>query len=153
MEENEPKAIVHEVDGKLILEDPFAVAVIRGINIAKCNTVHEYNSNRIQHFKERLLFKKLPVSEWLIIIANVDDQHGKVVANALMPGYDWDQYRSIGQVPYARGLTTRVYIQSVLDVIDPVAAEELRAVTDKVITVVIDAGIAVVFTEEVHNDC
>ncbi len=82
------------------------------------------------------------------MILNVDDPNGSVIADILMPGYDWQQFRDQGQVPFARGLTSREAMQEVLDTLDPEEAERLREATDdRAAVVMMDHGVIKVYFE------
>jgi hypothetical protein len=144
--EEQKEPTIHKVDGKNVLFDEVAAGVILGVAKANCKVTYDMNEDRKHHFKLRHIERKLLDTEWLVIIANVDTTVGQVVADALMPGYDWDQYRNAGQVPYARGLASRKYIQEVLDIADPIGADDLRSVEQCIATVVIDFNTAVVYT-------
>ncbi|HMG13699.1 MAG TPA: hypothetical protein VK571_10995 [Gemmatimonadaceae bacterium] len=55
----------------------------------------------------------------MLLILNVDDLLGDELAAMLMPGHDWQAYRDQGQVPFARGLAGRQWMQGILELLDP----------------------------------
>jgi hypothetical protein len=102
------------------------------------------NVERVIHFKQRLADRNLDASQAVIVILNVDDEKGAILADALMPGQNWQEFRDRGEVPFARGLATRPGVQEYLDAIDKEAAAKLKEMTH-VAVVVIDHGVAEVF--------
>ena len=78
------------------------------------------------------------------MILNVDDPNGSQIAEALMPGHNWQENRDRGEVPFARGLAVREDIQDAIEFFDNEAATELRKMTDLAV-VVVDHGVAAVF--------
>jgi hypothetical protein len=135
---------VHEVDGQLVLDDPDAVAMMRAVGKHNCRAMLEANADRVEHFKRRLADRGLTASDAVIVILNVDDMHGGMIADILMPGFNWQEVRDRGEVPIARGLAMREGIQEVLGAFDTEAAEKLRGMTE-VAVVVVDHGVAEIF--------
>jgi len=83
-------------------------------------------------------------SSVVIVLINVDDVHGGPIAEALMPGHDWQEYRDRGELPVARGLAGREGIEAVLADFDKEAAVKLK-VTKGIAVVVVDHGVAEIF--------
>jgi len=137
-------AKVHEVEGQLILEDPIAIGVINAINKTNCNNTYVLNLDRIVYFANRAAILEKTEKETVIVLINVDDKNGNVLANTLMPNYNWQQYRDIGQIPYARGLANRNLVQDYLSCMDEQAADKLAKMTELAV-VVVDYGVAEVF--------
>jgi len=81
----------------------------------------------------------------VITVINVDDVHGGPIADALMPGFNWQEIRDRGEVPFARGLAMREGVQGLLGTFDKEAADKLRNMTD-VAVVVVDHGVAEIFS-------
>jgi hypothetical protein len=141
-------------DGELVLIDPTAEGVIAAVEhhnflIAKKNCVRtlEMNSDRIQHFRNRAKELGKTAADVVIVLANVDTQLGEIIADALMPGYNWQEIRNLNQVPFARGLAERGGIQGFLDIADKQAAEKLSSSRfDTVSVVVFDHGVCEVFS-------
>ena len=81
----------------------------------------------------------------MIVLLNVDDEHGGVLADILMPGADWQVFRDQGQVPFARGLAERAGIQSAVESLDVEAGAELAAIQGEAAVVVMDFGVVGIF--------
>lgn len=141
---DESRAVVREIDGELALDDPDAVAVIRAVEKQNCRRTLVLNAGRVAHFKKRLTERGLTASDAVIMIVNVDDFYGGPLADALMPGMNWQEIRDRGEVPFARGLAGREGIQEAIATFDQEAAEKLQEMTD-VAVVVVDHGVAEVF--------
>lgn len=139
-----PRAVVREVNGQIVLDDPDAVAMIRTISKHNCQNTLKLNEDRVEHFKHRLVERGMTADQAVIVLLNVDDVHGGPLADALMPGHNWQEIRDRGEVPFARGLVMREGIQEVLEVFDEEAAKKLKGMSD-VAVVVIDHGVAEVF--------
>jgi hypothetical protein len=150
---DEPTArIVGELpDGTVLMEDPEAEGVIaaveehnRRVNKENCKRTLSAQYDRVRHFVTRIKERGDDPREVVITLINVDDPHGGPLADILMPGVDWQQFRDRGETPYARGLAGREGIEEALKLFDPEAAEKLRDVED-IACVVIDHGVAEVF--------
>ena len=139
-----PRAVVREVDGKLVLDDPDAVAMIHAVGKHNCKNTLELNADRVKHFKRRLGERGMTADKAVIVLLNVDDVHGGPLADALMPGHNWQEIRDRGGIPFARGLAMREGIQEALGIFDADAANKLKGMTD-VAVVVVDHGVAEVF--------
>jgi hypothetical protein len=138
-----PRATVREIDGQLVLDDPDAVAVATAVALYNCTAVFDANAERVEHFAKRIEEKGLTSADVVIVILNVDT-NGAVLAEGLMPGHNWQEYRDRGEIPFARGLAGREGIQGVLEVLHPESAKEL-AMIEGVAAVVVDYGVAAVF--------
>ncbi|MBI4020869.1 MAG: hypothetical protein HY369_01365 [Candidatus Aenigmarchaeota archaeon] len=139
-----PRAVVRMVGGKPVLDDPDAVTMVRAVEKHNCRATLEANADRVAHFVRRAAERGLSASEAVIVVLNVDDVHGGQLANVLMPGHDWQQFRDRGEIPTARGLAPRNFIQDLLGTFDEEAATKLQAMTGLAV-VVIDRGVAEVF--------
>lgn len=145
---DEPRAVVREIDGQLVLDDPAALAVVRATQKHNCRVTFEGNADRVAHFKQRLEDLQLATSDFVIVILNVEDLHGGPIAEKLMPGHDWSQYRDAGMIPFARGLAERGGVQGILELMkDDEAAAKLRDM-DGLAVVVVDYEVAEVFPVE-----
>ncbi len=141
-----PTAVVRRVNGELVVDDPDACAIFRVVQKHNCRVTLDLNADRIAYFKHRLSERGLTAAQAVIVILNVDDPNGAVLAEVLMPGHNWQEYRDRGEVPFARGLAMRDGIQKALGVIDKDAAEKLEEMTDvAVAVVVVDCGVAEIF--------
>ena len=143
-EANYPRAVVHEIDGKLVLDDPDAVAVIHAVEKHNCRNTLEMNADRVEHFKRRLAERGMTAGQAVIVLLNVDDVHGGPLADVLMPGVNWQEIRDRGEVPFARGLAMREGIHEALGIFDKEAVVKLQSMTE-VAVVVVDHGVAEVF--------
>lgn len=139
-----PRAVVREIGGQLVLDDPDALALIQVVEKNNCKTTFNIHIERIEHFKSRVKALNLSGQDVVIIIANVDDHNGGPIANVLMPGYNWQAIRDNQEVPFARGIAKRDGIQGYLEMFDNHASEKLRCMTELAV-VVIDHGVAEIF--------
>ena len=144
-EDDLPQATVHSVNGGLVLVDPVGAAMISAVEKLNCEQTLKNNADRVTHFKNRLSERGMSPNDAVIVILNVDDPHGGPLAEVLMPGEDWQQYRDRGEVPFARGLAMRPGIQEALASFDQDAAAKLLSVVDDVAVVVVDHGVAEIF--------
>lgn len=138
-------AVGRKIDGQLVLDDPQAVAVFRAVGKHNCLDTLIINDDRVAYFKSRMTERGFSADQVVIVIVNVDDINGGPLADALMPGTDWQQFRDQGQVPFARGLAGRPNIQEIVADFDKEAAEKLEAMPGITAVVVVDHGVAEVF--------
>ena len=138
------EAVVRVVDGKTVLDDPVAVEVAKTVAKYNCGITLISNSDRVEHFKHRMAKLGKTAADAVIVVLNVNDIHGGLLADKLMPGVNWQEIRDRGEVPFARGLAVREGIQEALDIFDKEAAAKLRNMTS-VAVVVVDHGVAEVF--------
>ncbi len=141
---NVTAAVVRKDNGEIVLVDPEVIAVIGAVGKYNCKNTLEINSDRVDHFKQRLTERGMTADEAVIVLLNVDDVHGGPLADVLMPGHDWQEIRDRGEVPFARGLAVRNGIQQALGIFDEDAAMKLKGMTE-VAVVVVDHGVAEVF--------
>lgn len=139
---DEPKAFVREVDGQLVLEDPDAVAMIRVVEKHNCVEMAKAQADRVRHFVGRVQDKGLRPEDVVITIINVDDARGAVLAEALMPGHDWQAYRDRGEVPFARGLAGRGGVEDFVTAFDKDAGRKFQEMKDDLLVVIVDRGVA-----------
>lgn len=140
-----PTTVVREIKGQLVIDDPVAVAMIHAVAKHNCKNTLELNTDRVKHFKNRLAERGMTADQAVIVLLNVDDVHGGPLADALMPVHNWQEFRDNGEIPFARGLAMRNFIQEALETFDKEAATKLRSMSD-VAVVVVDHGVAEVFT-------
>jgi hypothetical protein len=151
MSEEPTARIVGELpDGTVLMEDPAADGMIaavethnRIINKKNCGRTLIEQCDRVQHFVNRIKERGDDPRDVVITLIRVDDPHGGPLADALMPGMNWQLFRDRGEAPYARGLAGREFIQDALELFDPEAAKKLRLM--HIACVVIDHGVAEVF--------
>lgn len=111
-----------------------------------CDDTLALQTERVAHFKRRVAERGESPQAVVIVLINVDDVHGRDMADALMPGQEamWQGFRDQGQTPFARGLAGRAGVQRCLDFISAAAGAKLRAVPGLAV-VVIDHGTAAVY--------
>lgn len=138
-------------DGTLIMDDPTAEGVIAAveshnyrINKQNCELTFIEQKERVQHFVDRMHERGDDPQKVIITLINVDDPHGGPIADILMPGMDWQQFRDQGLTPYARGLAGRESIEEILEMFDSHAAKQSKTIGG-IACVVIDHGVAAVF--------
>jgi len=102
------------------------------------------NAEHLERFTRRVQELGRDGSDTVITLLNVDDPKGGILANILMPGHDWQQYRDAGEIPVARGLAGKDGIPEFLEGVGYAdAAVELSA-TNALKVVVLDSGVALV---------
>ncbi|MDO8577254.1 MAG: hypothetical protein Q7R55_00025 [Candidatus Wildermuthbacteria bacterium] len=141
---NATDAVVREVKGQLVLDDPEAMAMSGAVSKHNCKNTLEINADRVKHFRRRLAERGMTADRAVIVLLNVDDVHGGPLADVLMPGHNWQEIRDRGEVPFARGLAMREGIQEALSTFDKDAATKLQSMAE-VAVVVVDYGVAEVF--------
>ena len=140
-----PQAIVREMDGQLVLDDPAALAMIQAVGKHNCARTLEVNADRVAHFKKRVAELCLSTEDVVIVVLNVDDPNGELLADALMPGNNWQEIRDRGETPFARGIAKREGLQGALEILDKAAAEKLQNMKGLVV-VVVDHCVAEIFS-------
>jgi len=106
------------------------------------------NAERMKHFKRRVEELGRSGKDTVITLIDVDDPVGKVLADMLMPGHDWQRYRDAGEIPVSRGLAAKDAIPEFLvDAGYRLAANELLS-TDDLRAVVLSSGVALVLDVE-----
>jgi hypothetical protein len=139
------KPTVRVVAGELVLDDPAAFATVQVIGKHNCRATLDYQIDRVVHFETRMKVLNKSTDDVVIVLINVDEALGSAVANALMPGVNWQEIRDRGEIPFARGLAERGGIQELLDKVDEAAAAKLR-IGKGVVVVVMDHGAVEVFS-------
>lgn len=139
-----PRAVVREVDGQLVLDDPDALAVFRAVAKSNCKSLFSINLERVDHFAHRMKVAGHSPAHVVIVLINVDDVHGAVIAEALMPGHNWQEIRDRGELPIARGLAGREGLEEALGSFDKDASDKLK-VAEGIAVVVVDHGVAEIF--------
>jgi hypothetical protein len=143
---DQPRATVRMVDGQPVLDDPLAVELIKAVEKHNCRQTPAVNADRVRYFAQRMIDRGDSPADTMIVVLCMDDPHAVPVGDALMPGFDWAAIRARGEIPFARGLAKREFIQAMLDAIDPAAAAKLRAIAGAAV-LVMDHGVAEIFTE------
>jgi hypothetical protein len=147
------RAIVKKIDGRLVLDDPDAVAVAKAVALHNCRTSFDLQRERIRHFARRA--RELGREDSLaIVLLNVDDPNGGPLADVLMPNQDamWQALRDDGQVPFARGLAERMGIEKLVLALDKEAGETMKAIhrlpSQGLPVVVMDQGVVLVLASD-----
>lgn len=141
---DEPQARV-EVgpDGQLILIDPMAVAVAKAVAKHNCKNTLAANADRVDHFRRRVVELGRNPNDTVIVLANVDDMAGSILAEALMPGFSWEEIRARGEIPFARGLAAREGVVEFIKTVDPEIVVEENP--QQVQIIVVDHGTCEIF--------
>lgn len=148
----QPAACIRAINGQLVLDGPAALGVFRDVAKHNCGGLFDANAERIQHFARRVQERGLTAQEVVITVINVDDVHGRILADMLLPGHDWQAYRDRGEIPVARGLSGRDGIQGALALIDADAAKKLQEAAGLCV-VVVDQGTAEVYQISQETPC
>lgn len=136
--------VVRVVGGLLVLDSSFDLAATTAIEKFNCWSTFGRNVERILHFMGRLKDHGLSKDEAVIVILNVDVPFGRALADALMPGHDWQTIRDRGEVPFARGIAMREGLELAVVEFDREAATKMKA-TEGIVVLVVDYGVAEVF--------
>lgn len=139
-----PTAVVREVDGQLVLDDPVGLAVLTAVEKCNCASTVKLQQERILYFLGRIRQRGLDPKQVIVVIINVDDPHGNPIAEGLMPGHNWQEYRDRGETPYARGIAQREGLIEAVSLFDEQAAYKMKHMLRPAV-LVIDYGVAEVF--------
>jgi hypothetical protein len=127
----------------LVLHDPAAEGMVAAVEahnrkIAKenCRYLFESQAAHIEYFQQRYIASGAGPGDVIIVLVQVDDPYGAVLAEALMPGYDWQAFRDRGEAPLARGLAGRPGIAEAVAFLDPEAGKRLEAIQGLAVAVV-----------------
>ena len=136
--------VTTDEEGRVVLFDPEAAALIQAVNAQNCRAFYQANADGVTHFCQRFREKGYRPADVCMIIADVDDPNGAQVADVTMPGHDWDSVRAQGLRPVARGLYDREIIQKMVEIIDPIAGEQMRTING-LVAAVVSSGTALIF--------
>ncbi len=142
-EDQPPYAIVK--NGKIVLIDPTAHALMQAVNKHNCENTYLAQLDKINHFKNRITEKELDPQSVVINIIHVDARYGFEIAEMLMPGHDWQQYRDKGEEPFASGISLKEGIIEIIATFDKEAAEKLKQMKE-IPVVVINYGVVEIFS-------
>lgn len=131
--------------GELILIDPEAVACATAVAKLNCRSTLVANADRVAHFVARITALDRSPDDVMIVVINVDTEIGGLLADALMPGHDWQAVRDAGQVPFARGLAGRPTMVDFVARVDAVEAEKMQRARFRPIVLVVDHGVVAAF--------
>lgn len=130
-------------NGELVLIDPMAYAVAKAVSKHNCKNTLEANADRVIHFRNRVVERGLNPQNTVIVVANVDDTAGGILADALMPGFNWDEIRQRGEIPFARGLAARDGVIEFVKKVDPEIVIDDNP--EQVQVIVVDHGTCEIF--------
>lgn len=133
--------ITHACDGTLVLVDPAASAMIAALGKDACKSLLAANAERLAHYAG------LNRDDVCFVLLDVDDARGAALADVLMPGHDWQQYRDRGEKPLARGLATLDGMIGVLEQIQEGLASAWMHCGDNDLPVVVMTEGAVLVTQ------
>ncbi len=107
--------------------------------INKCAEFFAANADRVRYFTDRVKELGRSGADTVIVVIDVDDPtgHGALLADLLMPGEDWQQYRDKGDIPVARGLVAKEQFPGILADLGYLKAAEELARTDELSVVVL----------------
>ncbi len=137
-------ATIREVNGRLVLDDPDALAMVRALEKHNCRGTLSVNADRVAAFDARAKERGFSYRDAVIVVLMVDDPNAAMMADVLMPGHDWDAIRATGDVPVARGIADRGFVESALCLFDNEALEKLRS-RNSMSVVVVNGGVAEIF--------
>lgn len=123
MDKDQPTATVREVDGQLVLEDPVGFAIMTSIE-----RLNLYNSDpeSVKRLEARAVEKSKSNESFGVVIIDVDVATWTDLVEALMPNYDWQQFRDRGEKPIARGVVPRGLLMEMLGIVN----EKAKVVPD-----------------------
>lgn len=139
------KTTLRKVDWKQTLDVPGVIAEATAVGKRNCKKTLRTNTDKVAHYKYRLAKRGFSAYEVVIVLLNVDDMYGGQLADTLMPDHNWQKIRNCGEVPFARGLVMRDFMQEALEAFDREAAAKLSKMTD-VAVVVVDYQVAEIFS-------
>lgn len=106
--------------------------------------LYKHNAERMGHFKQKVEALGRSGADTVITLLNVDDPVGKVLADIVMPGHDWQKFRDAGETPVARGMVTKGAIPEFLTHYGYTKTADELAMTDELKVLVISSGVALV---------
>lgn len=108
-----------------------------------CMDFFDSNAERVNYYVGRVGELGRSGADTVITLIDVDDPtgHGRLLADTLMPGHNWQEHRNKGEIPVARGLATKDGFPDLLAALGyNDAARELIG-TDNLQVVLLHAGI------------
>ena len=120
--------------------------MIQAIDKHNCRATFDANKDRIDHFKNRIRELGRHASDTVIVVINVDAPYGQGLADVLMPGFDWQAIRDRGEVPFARGLADRNFLENIVADIDIELGRRFKDKREYFCVVVVDHGVVQVYS-------
>lgn len=112
--------IKRDKNGDFVLYDDAALGAYQAISNVNKKRAFFNSKNAIYELssfvKEKIatIQERGTVDSQCIVLIDVDDNMGSQLADVLMPGYDWDQYRVQNQRPVARGIVSMAFIEEIM---------------------------------------
>jgi hypothetical protein len=142
--EKDYQAYVTVIDGKTVLIDPVGYAFMQAVNKSNCENTYLSQMDRVENFKKRVTEKEMDPTTVVIVLINDDSPDGGEIAEVLMPGHDWQQYRDQGEIPFARGIVMKEEMIEMIAVFDKEASEKITKI-EGIPVVVIDHSVVEIF--------
>ncbi len=143
-QQNDSPEYIFGRDGVLVGQDLDALSADELQAIQSCASFLLINANHILRFTNRVTELGRSGLDTVITLIDVDEPSGKggLVAELLMPGHNWQQYRDRGEVPIARGLASKDGFPEILTELGYANAARHLSGTDELSVVVLHAGTA-----------
>jgi hypothetical protein len=109
------------------MDNSTIAGVMLAVDAYNMQPVLNEQADRVLHFARRAAELGYGGHEVCIVLLNADCPAAAPLANELMPGENWQQYRDAGALPFARGLAGRPFVQAYLELVNPAAAEVFKA--------------------------
>lgn len=152
MNDDQPTATVYRLPtGEIVLNDPVAVSIWQVLTDPDRKDAYEQSKDRVGHFVKRMEELGKSPELTVIVLLQVDDTVGGMLADALMPGHNWNEIRGRGEEPYARGLASREPIRRILETVYPDAAQILAKNMNKTCVVMVSYSSATIFDALSHT--
>lgn len=91
-------------------------------NTRERDDFYELNKHRLAELAMHAIKRGTPPVDFAVVCIDVDDPSWTEVVDYLMPGADWNQFRSRGEKPVARGTVNAPFLDYLCDVAPDVAA-------------------------------
>lgn len=109
-----------------------------------CKYTYELNLNHIIELIEKRRQEGLSFDDIVIAVINIEDINGNQVVKELIPGFDWKQIYTHGQMSFVREIFDKALMQEVIETFDQLAVEKLKVFAG-VPVIIIDHNVAEIF--------
>lgn len=106
------------------------------------------NAEAVVRFRQRAEELGRSGVDTVIALINVDDEIGGVLADALMPGHNWQAYRDAGQEPIAQGLALKDGIPEFLESYGHMNSGALLRDSSDLKVLVVDSGVSLLIDSD-----
>lgn len=106
--------------------EPIAFCPVDSIGLTDLHRAEFYglNEERLAQLAEKARVKSVETSvAYSVVCIDVDDKTWTPLVDALMPNHDWEQYRSRGERPVARGIVPRYLLADTIKSMYPAAGK------------------------------